>query len=451
MKAKSKRIMGLFLALVMLLGCLPFNIIETYAAEGDVKIDEINFPDANFRKYVADNFDTDSSKGVLSQEELNAVTKIDVNNKKIVDLKGIEFFKNLVSLSCNSNQITRLDLSQNQKLEYLYCISNQLTELNLSKNPELTHLWCGHNKLAKLDVSKNTALTSLLCNNNQLTELDVSKNTALMSLSCGNNKLTALDVSKNTALTSLTCNSNQLTELDVKNNAKLNTLLCGNNKLTALDVSKNTAFQRIDCSNNQLTVLKLPNTQLFLKELNQKYNISVPKGNSIIDFPKGFDANKIQGTIAGLTVTADGIEWDEKTEVKSFKYKVCESPEEIIDVEVMLNQVANPALEAAEALVEKAETDKTEENYTKAKEAVDALAKGSGKTGLETRLTDLRKSLDELKTAKDAAKEEIKDLNLTPEEKTAADKAIDEATDKAGVDKAVEEAKEKAAANDKKA
>ena len=31
MKAKSKRIMGFFLALVMLIGCLPLNIIETYA------------------------------------------------------------------------------------------------------------------------------------------------------------------------------------------------------------------------------------------------------------------------------------------------------------------------------------------------------------------------------------------------------------------------------------
>ncbi|WP_209019083.1 stalk domain-containing protein, partial [Peptoniphilus raoultii] len=56
----------------------------------------------------------------------------------------------------------------------------------------------------------------------------------------------------------------------------------------------------------------------------------------------------------------------------------------------------------------------------------------------------------ELKEAKDKAKEDIKDLNLTPEEKAAAEKAIDEAKDKDGVDKAVADAKDKAAANDQK-
>ena len=56
----------------------------------------------------------------------------------------------------------------------------------------------------------------------------------------------------------------------------------------------------------------------------------------------------------------------------------------------------------------------------------------------------------ELKEAKDKAKEDIKDLNLTPEEKAAAEKAIDDAKDKGEVDKAVSDAKDKAAANDQK-
>ena len=60
------------------------------------------------------------------------------------------------------------------------------------------------------------------------------------------------------------------------------------------------------------------------------------------------------------------------------------------------------------------------------------------------------KKAQELKEAKEKAKEEIKDLNLKPDEKTAADKAIDDAKDKDEVAKAVAEAKEKAAVNDKK-
>ena len=56
----------------------------------------------------------------------------------------------------------------------------------------------------------------------------------------------------------------------------------------------------------------------------------------------------------------------------------------------------------------------------------------------------------ELKEAKDKAKEDIKDLNLTEDEKKEAEKAIDDAKTKEEVDKAVEDAKEKSAANDEK-
>ena len=56
----------------------------------------------------------------------------------------------------------------------------------------------------------------------------------------------------------------------------------------------------------------------------------------------------------------------------------------------------------------------------------------------------------ELKEAKDKAKEDIKDLNLTEDEKKEAEKAIDDAKTKEEVDKAVEDAKEKSAANDAK-
>ena len=75
MKAKSKRFMGLLLVLVMLIGCLPFSTIETYAAEGNVEINETNFPDATFREYVKTEFDTAEPKGTLSQTELDDVKK----------------------------------------------------------------------------------------------------------------------------------------------------------------------------------------------------------------------------------------------------------------------------------------------------------------------------------------------------------------------------------------
>ena len=181
-----------------------------------VAIDNTNFPDANFRSFVASSFDEDNDN-YLSDTEINAVENINCAKKGISDLTGISHFTALKSLKCFNNQLTALDVSKNTALTYLDCDYNQLTTLDVSKNVALTKLHCWGNSLTKLDVSKNTALTSLDCGANQLTTLDVSKNTALTYLDCRSNQLTALDVSKNTALTDLDCRNNQLTSLDISN------------------------------------------------------------------------------------------------------------------------------------------------------------------------------------------------------------------------------------------
>ena len=117
----------------------------------------------------------------------------------------------IITLLCNSMQLTGLDVRRNTALTSLWCTSNSLTSLDISWNTRLNRLNCWSNQLTRLDVSKNTALQTLDCRNNQLTSLDVSKNPALISLTCDNNQLTRLDVSKNnTVLRSLHCSYNLL-------------------------------------------------------------------------------------------------------------------------------------------------------------------------------------------------------------------------------------------------
>ena len=104
------------------------------------------------------------------------------------------------------------------------CSSQNISDLTgIEAFTALTELSCQGNQLTSLDVTQNTALTWLGCdNNNQLTSLDVSNNTALTILSCSGNQLTSLDVSQNTALTFLNCFGNQLTCLNVKNGNNAN-------------------------------------------------------------------------------------------------------------------------------------------------------------------------------------------------------------------------------------
>ena len=210
-----------------------------FDVSGIVAINEKNFPDDVFRSEVLNLPYGYGSDGLLTEEEIAAVTWFNIFHMGFKSLKGIEYFTALTDLYCEDNLLTDLDVSKNTALNYLRCERNQLTSLKL---PE------------------GTVLETLSCQSNQLTTIDVSKNPGLTRLDCGFNPLRTLDVSKNTKLTSLHCNDNQLTTLDVSNNPELEFLDCSGNKLTALDMSKNTKLTNLNCYQNringeQMTVL----------------------------------------------------------------------------------------------------------------------------------------------------------------------------------------------------
>jgi Leucine-rich repeat (LRR) protein len=257
------------------LSCI-FVDVASYSAENWTDIDSASIfvnneaecealnttaiPDTNFEQALIDlGYDTAPINGSVPTANISGVTSLNVINKNISSLTGIEDFTALIFLNCYDNQLISLDVSTNTALTNLGCDSNQLTSLDVSANTALTYLDCYNNQLTSLDVSTNTALTNLYCFSNQLTSLDVSTNTALTNLYCFSNQLTSLDVSTNTALTYFRCDDNQLTSLDLSNNTALTYLDCYNNQLTSLDVSTNTALTNLGCDDNQLTSLDVSN------------------------------------------------------------------------------------------------------------------------------------------------------------------------------------------------
>lgn len=272
---RIKRILSVLLAAALLIA-LPGMNIAAYAA-GEVTINETNFPDAAFRSYVKDSFDTDQN-GILSQSERNAVTDIDCAYRGISSMKGLEYFTALESLNCCSNSITALnvskntalrvlscfdnqigalDLAKNTALEVLHCYDNLLTTLDLSRNTNLSMLWCFGNQLSSLNLAKNTALTELDCSSNQFTTLDLTQNTRLEQLLCAENQLQTLNLTKNTALAGLFCSRNYLGSIDLSKNTALVDLSCSENLLTALELSRNAALESLNCERNQLQDLNL--------------------------------------------------------------------------------------------------------------------------------------------------------------------------------------------------
>ena len=98
-----------------------------------IEIIPLYFPDDVFRNYVANEIDTDGN-GLLSINEIDAVTSMNLNGKSIQDLTGISYFTYLETLDVSSNSLTSLDLSYNYNLETLNVSGNSLTSLDVSEN-----------------------------------------------------------------------------------------------------------------------------------------------------------------------------------------------------------------------------------------------------------------------------------------------------------------------------
>ncbi|MEC8603613.1 MAG: hypothetical protein VXY47_04615 [Bacteroidota bacterium] len=129
---------------------------------------KVAVPDNNFERALIELDYDDLIDGYVLKSGIKNCKELDVRDKGISDLTGIEAFTYLENLRCDYNQ---------------------LTNLNVSQNHALIRLNCSNNKLISLDISNNTYLEILFCNNNQLTNLDFRYyNTALQVINCTNNK-----------------------------------------------------------------------------------------------------------------------------------------------------------------------------------------------------------------------------------------------------------------------
>lgn len=215
---------------------------------------EISIPDESFLEALTElGIDRDKN-GRISEIEAEAVKTIRIWPSDISDLRGIEYFINLDTLSVTMNPLSEIDLSQNKHLKFLELIGCELTTLDLSENTELKYLDCSSrlamkNYLTELNVSACNDLEYLSCIENQITNLNLASNTNLLSLHCGYNMISSLDVSQNINLTTLHCNNNMLTALDVSKNIELNNMICCGNNFTDFDISNNSKLVKIGIDN----------------------------------------------------------------------------------------------------------------------------------------------------------------------------------------------------------
>ena len=218
-------------------------------------------PDDNFEQALIElGYDSGALDDYVPTANISGLTSLDVSNKGISDLTGIQDFISLQSLNCGINSLTTIDLSKNLSLTVVLFYNNQLASLDVSQNSLLQQIYGNNNYITSLNLSQNPDLNTLDFGNNKLTSIDLSNNPLLFILNCSYNQIPSIDLSNNTNLVQIGVSGNPISTLDISNNKNLKWFYVSSTNLTEIDCSQHSALETIDCSDNKLlTSLNLQN------------------------------------------------------------------------------------------------------------------------------------------------------------------------------------------------
>ncbi|EHC3001953.1 TPA: InlB B-repeat-containing protein [Listeria monocytogenes] len=304
MKAKNNffkqliSIMTVLSLLFMVLGIQGNNEVKAATlATLPAPINQI-FPDADLAEGIRAVLQKASVTDVVTQEELESITKLVVAGEKVASIQGIEYLTNLEYLNLNGNQITDISLLSNLvKLTNLYIGTNKITDISALQNlTNLRELYLNEDnisdisplanltKMYSLNLGANHNLSDLspLSNMTGLNYLTVTESkvkdvtpianlTDLYSLSLNYNQIE--DISPLASLTSLhyfTAYVNQITDITpVANMTRLNSLKIGNNKITDLSPLANLSqLTWLEIGTNQISDINAVKDLTKLKMLN---------------------------------------------------------------------------------------------------------------------------------------------------------------------------------------
>ena len=262
-------------------------------------------PDANFEQALIDEgYDSGPLDGNVLTSNISGILNLDIKNRGITNLTGIEDFSALKNLDCSGNLLINIDVRPLSNLQILWCFENQITNLNVNQNISLTALRCENNRLTNLNLSNNINLVDLACEQNKITTIDVLNSVSLNRFQCGNNLLNTLDVSANANLSYLSCEQNQLTSLNLLSNNQLSLLNCFNNQITELDLTRNPNLTDVNCSTNQLCSLNLNNgSNSTITDVN--FDLNTDLNCVVVDNANGNHSNWVPASFSNYVESPD--------------------------------------------------------------------------------------------------------------------------------------------------
>lgn len=292
----------------------------------DVSIDDKNFPDANFRKIVKEEFDNNKND-VLDKEEIINARKIDLieidNGEEVESVEGMEKLSfledaslgyskiseidvskntNLRKLSLAGTKVSNLDTSNNQLLWYLDFTGTNVSSIDLTKNPKLEQIHGFDSKIKEIDVSKNPELLRLDVCRTAISKIDVSNNPKLFALNFEETGVSEIDVSKNKDLYEVYASNSKISEIDVSNNEKLGHIRVTGTKVKNLDLSHNPNLVFVMAEETDMKTLDLGHNHDIIEILANNSNLE----NIIFPYKTGIKTMELGGTkLKNLSIQGD--------------------------------------------------------------------------------------------------------------------------------------------------
>lgn len=254
----------------------------------EVKLDAINFPDENFRNFIADTCDTNED-GTLQSDEIRAAKVLSTDSEVYFSsAKGIEHLKNLKKFSAPMAGFSAIDVSQNTKLQILEIGSNEnLASIDVSNNKVLRILDISGSKIATIDVSNNPELRWLYAFDCPMTSVDVSHNAKLKRLDMARTPLTSIDVTNNPKLQALNIEETNVTSIDTSKNRDLYEFYFKGTNISSVDFSKSWNLAQVWASGTKLTSLDVSHCHnlwvLYIQDLPELKEMDFSKCPSLYE------------------------------------------------------------------------------------------------------------------------------------------------------------------------
>ncbi|MGX4601423.1 hypothetical protein [Faecalimicrobium sp. JNUCC 81] len=150
----KKRSLSAFLAFVMMLGVIPLQVYSATDGSSEIKLEDENLKIAVQEEIKKVN--PDYTKNTITNKDMELLTELNLSNKGIQNLSGIENAINLESINLEGNEITDISMLGSLSKLAKYNISKQSINLDLG-NIDKTEVEF-ENMLVNIDRSKIISL-----------------------------------------------------------------------------------------------------------------------------------------------------------------------------------------------------------------------------------------------------------------------------------------------------